>query len=115
MPRWPAWSCILRFSGAGKLLIEDLRFALRAFAKHRTFAIAALLSVALGIGANTTIFSLINALLLQPLPVHEPARLLSLSTVDPRNPGRWLVSYPNYKDYKDRNTVFSSLLVSSSK
>jgi predicted permease len=94
-------------------LIEDLRFALRSLATHRTFAIAALLSVALGIGANTTIFSLLNALLLQPLPVREPARLVSLSTVDPRNPGHWLVSYLNYKDYRDRNTAFSSLLVAS--
>ncbi len=94
-------------------MIEDLRFALRALAKHRTFAVAALLSVALGIGANTTIFSLLDALLLQPLPIREPSRLLALTTVDPRNPGRWFCSYPNYKDYRDRNTVFSSLLLSS--
>ncbi|MGO9439022.1 MAG: ABC transporter permease, partial [Terriglobales bacterium] len=97
----------------GSLVIEDLRFALRSLAKHRTFASAALLSVALGIGANTTIFSLIDALLLQRPSVREPARLLSLSTIDPRNPGRWLVSYLNYRDYSDRNTVFSSLLVTS--
>jgi predicted permease len=94
-------------------VIEDLRFALRALTKHHTFAVAALLSVALGIGANTTIFSLLDALLLQPLPIREPARLLALSTVDTRNPGHWFCSYPNYKDYRDRNTVFSSLLVSS--
>ncbi|MFZ0936507.1 MAG: ABC transporter permease, partial [Bryobacteraceae bacterium] len=94
-------------------MIEDLRFALRALAKHRTFAIAALLSLALGIGANTTILSLMSALLLRPLPVREPARLLALTTIDPRNPGQWLCSYPNYKDYRDRNTVFSSLLLSS--
>ncbi|MGD0670058.1 MAG: ABC transporter permease [Bryobacteraceae bacterium] len=94
-------------------MIEDLRFALRALAKHRTFAIAGLLSLALGIGANTTILSLISALLLRPLPVQEPARLLALTTVDPRNPGQWLCSYPNYEDYRDRNTVFSSLLLSS--
>ena len=97
----------------GSFLIEDLRFALRALGKHRTFAVAALLSVTLGIGANTAIFSLIDALLLQPLPVREPARLVELSTVDPRNPGRWMVSYLNYKDYRDRSTVFSSLLVSA--
>lgn len=94
-------------------MIEDLRFALRTLTKHHTFAVAALLSVALGIGANTTIFSLMDALLLQPLPIREPARLLALTTVDPRNPGLWFCSYPNYKDYRDRNTVFSSLLVSS--
>jgi len=94
-------------------VIEDLRFALRTLTKHHTFAVAALLSVALGIGANTTIFSLMDALLLQPLPIREPARLLALTTVDPRNPGLWFCSYPNYKDYRDRNTVFSSLLVSS--
>jgi len=52
-------------------VIEDLRFALRALGKHRTFAVAALLSVTLGIGANTAIFSLIDALLLQRLPVRD--------------------------------------------
>jgi predicted permease len=69
--------------------------------------------VALGAGANTTVFTLLNAVLLRPLPVEAPARLAALFTVDVHNPGNLLCSYPNYKDYRDRNQVFSSLLVYS--
>ena len=94
-------------------VFEDLRFSLRALAKARIFAIAAVLSLALGIGANTTIFTLLNAVLLRPLPVTEPARLAAVDTLDPRNPGLWPCSYPNYQDYRDHNQVFSSLLLYS--
>ncbi len=58
-------------------------------------------------------FNLVSAVLLQPLPVHEPARLVSLYTLDHNNPGFLYCSYPNYKDYRDRNSVFSGLLLYS--
>jgi predicted permease len=90
-------------------VIEDLRYGLRSLAKHRGFALVAVFSLALGIGANTTIFTLINAILFRPLAVTDPASLTALYTVDPRSPGFWPCSYPNYKDYRDRNQVFSSL------
>src|ERR1035438_585307 len=93
---------------------EDLRYSLRVLGKDRGFAIAAVLSLALGIGANTTIFTLVNAVLLRPLPVDQPARLVSINTLDSRNPGLWPCSYPNYQDYRDHNQVFSSLLHYSS-
>ncbi len=89
---------------------DDLRYGLRGLAKNRGFALAGVLSLALGIGANTTIFTLLNALFLRPLPVYEPARMAAVSTTDPRVPGMLLCSYPNYLDIRDRNTVFSSLL-----
>jgi macrolide transport system ATP-binding/permease protein len=92
-------------------LSEDLRYGFRALAKHRGFTAVALLSLALGIGANTTIFTLVNAILLRPLPVQDPAKLIALYTLDSGTPGFWGSSYPNYKDYRDRNQVFSSLLV----
>jgi predicted permease len=93
---------------------EDLRYGLRALAKNRGFALAAVLSLALGIGANTTIFTLVNAILLRPLPtVRNPSELAAVYTVDRRNPGYLYCSYPNYKDYRDRNQVFSSLLLYS--
>jgi macrolide transport system ATP-binding/permease protein len=92
---------------------EDLRVAFRSVARNRGFALTAILSLGLGIGANTTIFSLINGLLLRPLPVAQPARLMSLFTLDAHNPGMWLNSYPNYLDYRDRNNVFSSLTLYS--
>ena len=95
-------------------MLEDLRYALRALAKHRAVALVAVLSLGLGIGANTTIFTLVNAVLLRPLPVEDPGRLAAVNTVDSRNPGFVLCSYPNYKDYRDRNQVFSSLLLHTS-
>jgi predicted permease len=92
-------------------LYEDFRYGLRALAKYRRFTAVCILSLALGIGANTTIFTLVNAILLRPLPVQDPARLAAAYTLDSRNPGFWGVSFPNYRDYRDRNQVFSSLLL----
>jgi len=92
---------------------EDLRYSIRALLKARAFATAAVLSLGLGIGANTTIFTLLNAVLLRPLPVEAPERLVAVGTLDARNPGLWPSSYPNYRDYRDHNQVFSSLLLYS--
>jgi putative ABC transport system permease protein len=94
-------------------LFDDLRYGLRGLSKNRGFALAAVLSLALGIGANTTIFTLLNAIFLRPLPVRDPAQLAAVFTTDPRIPGLLLCSYPNYQDYRDHNTVFSSLLLYS--
>src|SRR5450631_3400285 len=93
--------------------LDDLRYGVRGLAKNRGFAMAAVLSLALGIGANTTIFTLLNAIFLRPLPVREPARLAAVYTTDPGMPGLLLCSYPNYQDYRDRNSVFSSLILYS--
>lgn len=87
----------------------DLRYVLRGLARSPGFAAAAVISLALGIGANTTIFTLINAVFLNPLPVEKPSELLAVLTVDANNPGVWTVSYPNYKDLRDQNEVFDSL------
>jgi len=92
-------------------LFEDVRYGLRALAKNRGLTAVAVLSLGLGIGANTTIFSLVHAILLRPLPVREPARLAEVYTVDPRIPGDWGCSFPNFRDYRDRNSVFSSMFV----
>ncbi|MBZ5620086.1 MAG: ABC transporter permease [Acidobacteriia bacterium] len=92
-------------------IFEDLRYGLRALARNPTVAVVAVLSLALGIGANTTIFTLVNAVLLRPLPVERPSALAAVSTVDSHNPGLLLCSYPNYQDYRDRNRVFSALLL----
>ena len=94
-------------------IIDDVRISLRGLARHRGFALAAVLSVALGAGANTTVFTLLNAIFLRPLSVKDPARLAAVFTLDAHNPGNLLCSYPNYKDYRDRNQVFSSLLLYS--
>lgn len=93
--------------------LDDFRYGLRGLAKNRGFALAAVLSLALGIGANTTIFTLLNALFLRPLPVSDPSQLVAMYTTDPRIPGQLGCSYPNYLDYRDHNTVFSSMLMYS--
>jgi macrolide transport system ATP-binding/permease protein len=91
--------------------VGDLRQALRALVKNRGFAGVAVLSLAFGIGANTTIFTLLNAVFLRPLPVHDSATLAAAVTIDQRTPGQLGVSYPNYRDCRDRQSVFSSLLL----
>ncbi len=90
-------------------LWTDLKYAWRGMAMRRGFTLVAVLSLALGIGANATIFTLLNGILLRSLPVQDPATLTALYTTDPKNPGFLPISYLNYKDFRDRNTVFSHL------
>jgi putative ABC transport system permease protein len=94
-------------------LLQDLKYGARLLAKAPGFTVIAALSLALGIGANTTIFTLINAVLLNPLPVEDPSQLVSVWTTDERNQGGQLgflqLSPMNYKDMRDKNEVFSGL------
>jgi len=94
-------------------LWKDVLFALRTFRRAPAFTAAAVLSLALGIGVNTAIFTLINTLFLNPLPVERASELVAVYTVDAKNAspfGNLLqVSFPNYKDFRDRNTVFTGL------
>jgi predicted permease len=92
---------------------KDVRYAFRSMRKSPGFTAAAMVSLALGIGANTAIFTLINAVFLQPLPVKDAASLITMYTSDPRNPGFLPISYPNYQDYRDNNEAFSAMLASS--
>ncbi len=78
-------------------------------ASSPAFTAVAVLSLALGIGANTAIFSLVNAVLLKPIPVQSPDRLAVVFTTDQRNPGNLPLSHLNYKDLRDQNQVFTAL------
>jgi putative ABC transport system permease protein len=87
-------------------LIKDIRYGLRGLWKRPGFSIVALLTLALGIGANTAIFSLINAVLIRPLPFHDPDQLV-WTWGNIRNGGnRASVSPLDYLDYRKRNTTF---------
>jgi len=91
-------------------LLKDLRFAARMLAKSPLLTGAALLSLALALGANTTIFTLVNAVFLRGLPVAEPERLVTIHTYDAGHQRDFLpVSRPNYKDLRDNADVLKNL------
>ena len=90
-------------------LLQDIRFGLRQLLRKPGFAALAIISMALGIGANTSIFSLLDTVLFRPLPVHEPSRLVQLFGTLHNGADVTLQSYLNYKDYRDRNTVLAGL------
>jgi len=94
-------------------LLQDLRYGIRLLVKAPAFTSIAAVSLALGIGANTTIFTLVNAVLLNPLPVEDPSQLASVWTTDERNQNSALgflqVSPMNYRDIRDKNEVFAGL------
>jgi predicted permease len=89
-------------------MLGDLRFAFRLLLKSPSFTVVAFCAIALGIGVNTTVFGLANALLWRPLPVGEPDRLVQVHSHDARN-GRGPVSYPNFLDYARANSVFTGI------
>jgi predicted permease len=93
--------------------LRDVKYGLRSMARAPAFSFFAILALALGIGASTTVFTVVNSLLLHPLPAQAPSRLVSLYTTDLKNQrqsGNLLpISYLNLKDYQARNAVFSRL------
>ena len=90
-------------------MIADLRFAIRMLIKYPAFSIVAFLALVLGIGANTTVFGIINALLLRPLPVGHSEEVVKVFTTDNHIPGNQSTSYLNFQDYAKQNTAFSSM------
>src|SRR5262245_57575890 len=90
--------------------IQDLRFSVRTFVKQPGFTLIAVMILALGIGANTAIFSLVNTFLFRHLPVREPDRLVPVFPAIQRTGEPQSFSYPNYVDVRDRNDVLSGLL-----
>src|SRR5690242_12670069 len=93
-------------------VIRDLRYSARSLRKSPVFLAVAVLSLALGIGANTAIFTLINQLILQPLPVKAPEQLVMLAGRGKHyggNNGPDRLSYPMYQEIRDKNEVFSGM------
>jgi putative ABC transport system permease protein len=100
-------------AGAGLRLIDesygDLRYAVRIFAANKAFALTAVVTLALGIGANTAIFSLIDALMLQSLPVYRPQDLVQLNLAEPDKPAEPLfpsLTYPMVKAFDEQRDLF---------
>jgi macrolide transport system ATP-binding/permease protein len=91
-------------------LWHDLRFGIRRMLKTPAFTVIAVLSLALGIGANTAIFSLVNTILLRPLPVSHPEQLVSIYPVT-KGDAVQAFSYPDYKDFRDRNEVLDGIYI----
>jgi predicted permease len=91
-------------------LQQDIRLGLRQLRKNPGFAAVAILTLALGIGANTAIFSVINSVLLRPLPYHDPENLVMVWESNSQHINSHnTVSPPNFLDWQNRNTVFSSM------
>ncbi len=89
---------------------QDVRYAFRTLAKSRAFTFVVIASLALGIGANTAIFSLVSAALLKMLPVQNPEQLVEFNNVSPVFGAHNAFAYPAFKTFRDRNRVFSGVL-----
>lgn len=91
-------------------LLQDLRYGIRMLAKNPGFSTVAVVTLALGIGANTAIFSLINTLMLRMLPVRDPGQLVELLHRYPGEPRVNGFSWQSYEHFRDHNHVFSGLI-----
>jgi predicted permease len=90
--------------------LQDLHYAARTLRKNPLFTAIAILTLALGIGANTSLFSVVNAVLLNPLPYPHPEQLVTLHESKP-NFKNGSISYPNFRDWQKNNKTFSSMAV----
>ena len=91
-------------------MLQDLRFAIRTLRKNPAFTIAAVLCLTLGIGVNTTIFSVVRAMLLRPYPYREPDQLVAIGESFPRRGWNMnSVSYPNFRTWQTENRTLESI------
>ena len=90
-------------------LLKDVRYGTRLLFRNPGFSLIAILSLALGIGANTAIFSVVQQLLASPFPAEDPQQLVSVFTTDRRNPGNLPLSHLNFKDLRAQNTSLTDM------
>lgn len=88
-------------------LLRDVRFAVRSLIQRPGFSLVTILTIAIGIGANSAIFSVVHAVLLEPIPVHEPSELVVPDVIAPSG-FSISTSIPNFRDWRDRNRSFAS-------
>lgn len=91
-------------------LLRDLQYGIRMLAKTPAFTVVAVLSLALGIGANTTVFSLMDAVMLRSLPIQQPEQIVEVATLIPGNRPHYDFSYPLYAGLRDNNQSLSGLI-----
>ncbi len=91
-------------------LLHDLRYAMRQLRKSPGFTAVVVATLALGIGANTAVFSVIDAVMLRPLPYYQPDRLVSAESLNSRLPGAGAFSYPDFFDWRSQNHTLSHLV-----
>jgi putative ABC transport system permease protein len=91
------------------ILWQDIRYSIRILLKSPGLTLAGVLSLALGIGMNVTMFSLANGILFKPLPVYKPDQLVRMYSSLPDGTTSSRISYPDYEDYRDQNRVFSGM------
>src|SRR5690242_612398 len=92
-------------------MLQDIRYALRILAQNPAFAAIAVLSLALGIGANTAIFTLVDTVILRALPVRAPESLVVVA-INPADPNTYF-NYPDYRYIRDHNRSYSGVLATS--
>jgi predicted permease len=90
-------------------VVGDLKYAIRALARRPSFSLAAIAMLAIGVTANTIVFTLIDSLYLRPMPVRDAARVVRVYPVDATGRRQNLVSYPDYLDYRDQARAFDAL------
>jgi predicted permease len=96
-----------------RTLIQDIRLAIRMLMKNPGFTVVVVLTLALGIGANTALFSVVNGVLLNPLPYPQPDRLVMLYDKPFSSHEQIWVAYPNFQDYQQDNHTFASMAADS--
>ncbi|HEY8995903.1 MAG TPA: ABC transporter permease, partial [Lacunisphaera sp.] len=93
-------------------MLQDLRFAIRMIGSHRWFSLAVIVTLALGIGINTTVFTLVNAVLFKPVPIPGGERIVTIANQNPTKPERRSrsgVSWPDYLEYKTKSRAFEGI------
>ncbi len=94
-------------------LMQDIRYALRGLRRSPGFTLVAMLTLALGIGVNSAVFGIVNAILFRPLPVERPQELVDIYGHSATSSSHETHSFPNYQDYRQQNTTLSGLIAYS--